>query len=67
MEGFGEWEFVELLGMALTGEARVIHNAFLKSLDPHNERLPKARRNRRAEEVRVIWREYRQDQASWAT
>ena len=31
MEGFEEWEFVEMLGVALTGEAREVHNAFLKS------------------------------------
>ena len=33
MEGFGVWEFVEMLGVALTGEAREVHNAFLKSWD----------------------------------
>lgn len=31
MEGFGEWEFVEVLGVGLTSEARVIYNAFFKS------------------------------------
>ena len=64
MEGFGEWEFVEMLGVALIGEARDVHNTFLKSWDSNNERLPEARRNRRTEERRVIWREYRQDQAA---
>ena len=31
MEGFGEWELVEMLGVALIGEAKEVHNAFLKS------------------------------------
>lgn len=54
MEGFGDWEFVELLGVALTGEVRAVHNAFEKSWDPNNDRLLEARCNRRAEEVQVI-------------
>lgn len=58
---------MELLGVALNGEAGVIHNAFLKSWDPNNERLLEVRRNRRAEEIRVIWQDYWQYEASWAT
>ena len=56
-----------MLGVALIGEAREVHNAFLKDGDPTKDRHPEARRNRRAEERRVVWREYRRDQASWAT
>lgn len=44
MEGFGEWEFVKMLGVALIGEAGEVHNAFLKNRDPNNERHLEARR-----------------------
>ena len=37
LEGFGQWEFLTLLGATLTREARDVHNSFIEGWDFEND------------------------------
>ena len=65
IEGFGEWEFMMLLGTTLTGEAREVHNAYMDDHSFTNRSNPHYRRARRAERIRVLWRVYRRDRSAF--
>ena len=65
MDGFGEWEYIGLMGGILLGEARDVHAAFLDTWDfedVDNTNYPAAVD---AERRRTIWREYRRDREAY--
>ena len=61
ISGFGQWEFLALLGPRLTAEARIVHVSFMDTWsfdDPDNPDLPMAQD---AEAKRQVWRNFRRD------
>ena len=65
IEGFGQFDFLKLLGTRLTGEAREVHNAHRDEWKPGDRSNPNFRRARRAERKRAIWRIYRRDRSTY--
>ena len=54
LEGFGQWEYVKLLGTRLKGEAREVHNSYVDEWTPGDRTNPNFRRARRAERKRAL-------------
>ena len=67
MDGFGQWEFLGLLGVTLQGEAQDVHTACTEHWDLDLTYGEANRRARCAEGRRVMWRGYRKQKAAWAT
>ena len=67
IEGFGQWEFLSLLGVTLGGEAREVHNSFLDEWSFEDRHNPNYWRARRAERTRDLWRTHRCDRAAFKT
>ena len=54
LKGFGQWDFVKLLGTRLTREAREVHNAYVDEWTHRDRTNPNYRRARRAERKRAL-------------
>ena len=67
IEGFGQWEFLGLLGVTLGGEAREVHNSFMDEWSFEDRNNSNYRRAKRAERCRVLWRAHRRDRAAFMT
>ena len=63
--GFGQWEFITLMGPRLGGEARTVHALFMETWDIENEENPHALEAVDAERRRQLWRLYRRDNATF--
>ena len=61
LNGFGEWEFISLLGEVLRGEAKDVLASFMDRWDFENEDNENWEAADDAERGRQIWREYRCD------
>ena len=67
LAGFGQWEFLGLLGPRMQGEARAVHVAFMERWDfedADNQDLEVAQD---AERRRQLWRDYRRDNTAYMT
>ena len=65
MNGFGEWEYVGLIGGILLGEARDVHAAFLDTWNFEDVDNTNYQAAVDAERRRTIWREYRRDREAY--
>ena len=67
MEGFGQWEFLNLLGVSVSGGAEDVHLTFMEKWDFEND-YTKYRIDAKAAEVRRMgWREYRRHASAFLT
>ena len=66
LEGFGKWEYLNLLGVTFT-KAHEVHSAFIDEWNFVNRTNPNYRRPRRAERARVLWRTYQRDRTTSLT
>ena len=67
LAGFGQWEFLGLLGPRMQGEARAVHVAFMERWDfddADNQDLEVAQD---AERRRQLWRDFRRDNTAYMT
>ena len=67
LDGFGEWEFLNLLGNVLAGEARDVHTAFMEEWDFQSVTNPNREEALRMENIRHLWRIYRRDRTAYLT
>ena len=66
MDGFGEWEFLGLVGGLLINEARDVHSAFIDRWDFEDTENPNFHAAQDAERRRIIWRGYRRDREAYS-
>ena len=67
MIGFGQWDFITLLGARLTGEARTVHAFFKEMWDFEDRENPMYDEAEDAERRRQLWRMFRRDSAAFLT
>ena len=65
LDGFGQWEFLQLLGRVLSGEARDVHLAFMEEWDPVAENNPNRENALILEHDRQLWRLYRREKSAF--
>ena len=65
MEGFGQWEFLGLVGGLLINEARDVHSAFIDRWDFEDVENPNFEAAEDAERRRAIYRGYRRDREAY--
>ena len=65
MDGFGQWEYLGLVGGLLSNEARDVHSAFIDKWDFEDVDNPNFQAADDAERRRTIWREYRRDREAY--
>ena len=67
MFGFGQWEFITLIGSRLSGEARTVHAFFLEKWDFEDEDNPMLIEAEDVERRRQLWRMYKRENAAYLT
>ena len=67
LAGFGQWEFLGLLGPRMQGEARAVHVAFMERWDFEDEGNQDLEVARDTERRRQLWRDFRRDNAAYMT
>ena len=67
LAGFGQMEFISLLGTRCTGEARTVHSSFTKDWSATIPNNPNRDAAVDAERRRQLWRDWRRDNAAFRT
>ena len=67
ISGFGQMEFLALLGPRLSAEARTVHVQFMDTWSVDDADNPDLATAEHAENRRQLWRNYRRDQAAFST
>ena len=67
LAGFGQWEFLGLLGPRTQREARAIHVAFMEKWDFEDLDNPDLEVAQDAERRRQLWQDFRRDNTAYMT